>query len=66
MGYRPPHRYTEEELRVALLADLENDLAFSIRTDPDAEEWVTYRAKLRADIANLKTGGPDPRLEPVR
>lgn len=63
MAYQRPHKYTPEELREALLADLRSDLAFSEANDPDTDQWIAYRATLTADIANLDAGGRDARLE---
>jgi len=62
MPYQPPKRHTPEELRAALIADLEADLAFSKTNDPDTAEWVEYQAKIEADLANLRAGGADDRL----
>lgn len=60
--YQPPKRYTPEELRAALIADLEADLAFSETNDPPTEAWQRYQAKIREDLVNLRAGGPDDRL----
>jgi hypothetical protein len=61
--YIPPVRYTVEELRAHLIADCQNDLAFSLREHPqDDPKWEAYREGLREKIANLVAGGPDPDL----
>jgi len=62
MPYQPPKHHTPEELRADLTADLEADLKHSLINDPNTPEWSTYRAKIRADLANLRAGGADDRL----
>lgn len=62
LKYTPPKHYTQEELRAALIADLEADLRFSLDNDPATPEWATYQAQIRADLTNLQAGGKDPRL----
>jgi hypothetical protein len=62
LKYTPPVRYTPEELRAALIADLESDLEFSRRTDPPTSEWVAYQDRISTDLANLRAGGKDARL----
>ena len=58
--YRAPHRYTEEELRALRILDLESDLAFSLRTDPNTPEWEAYRNGVQTEIEHLRGGGEDP------
>ena len=62
--YTPPTRYTPDELRAALIADLESDLEFSRRNDPSTSEWVAYQNEIVADLARLQAGEPDARLTP--
>ena len=61
-GYTPRRHYTPDELREALILDLEADLSHSERVDPPTPEWLAYRAKIRSDLASLRAGNSDPRL----
>jgi hypothetical protein len=62
MPYQPPKHHTPEELRSDLILDLEADLKHSQENDPDTPGWVAYRAKIVADLDNLRAGGADDRL----
>ena len=57
MRYTPRKHYTPEELREALILDLEADLAYSKTNDQDTPEWVAYQAKITEELINLRAGG---------
>jgi len=60
--YVPVTKHTPEQLREALIADLDSDLAFSLRSDPPTPEWVVYQTTIRADLERLRAGEADARL----
>lgn len=53
MTWEPP-KYTEDELRDALIADLEADLRFVLENNP---EWVAYIETLEKKLERLRRGG---------
>lgn len=55
MAYHPKTKYTPEELRRAEIQDLEADLAFSLREDPDTPEWVSYRESVQSRLNRLRS-----------
>lgn len=60
--YVPRKQHTPEELREALVLDLESDLAFSHNNDPTTPEWCAYQNRITQDLINLRAGGKDDRL----
>lgn len=55
MPYIPRKIHTPEELHQALILDLEADLAFSLREDPDTSEWIAYREQIQKELDRLRS-----------